>query len=272
MDDLWQYCSTKGEGVQAVRHLRIFPEYGIIKHDLSKESVTDMTRSVVKTAFLRSLPVMAGYIVLGIGFGILLNSAGFGPVWAAAMSLLVFAGSMQFVGVSLISGGASVLVTALTTLMVNARHIFYSVSMYGIYKNAGGKKPALIFTLTDETYSLLCDGNTPAGEDPHTYRLLVSLFNYSYWVVGSFLGGLLGQVIPFDTTGIDFSMTALFVTVFVEQWTSTKEHRPALLGVSATLLCLVLFGQEIFLIPSMALITAVLALLRPQLEGGTAHE
>ena len=231
-----------------------------------------MRTSLVKTAFVKSLPVMAGYIVLGIGFGILLGEAGFGPMWALLFSLFVFAGSMQFVGVSLISGGASVLVTALTTLMVNARHIFYSVSMYGIYKDAGRKKPALIFTLTDETYSLLCDGKTPEGEDPHTWRLLVSLFNYGYWVLGSFLGGLLGQIIPFDTTGIDFSMTALFVTVFVEQWTSTKEHRPALLGVGATVLCLVLFGQEIFLIPSMAVITLILAALRPKLEGGAAYE
>ena len=240
--------------------------------DLTRESVKTMRTSLVKTAFVKSLPVMAGYIVLGIGFGILLGEAGFGPMWALLFSLFVFAGSMQFVGVSLISGGASVLVTALTTLMVNARHIFYSVSMYGIYKDAGRKKPALIFTLTDETYSLLCDGKTPEGEDPHTWRLLVSLFNYGYWVLGSFLGGLLGQIIPFDTTGIDFSMTALFVTVFVEQWTSTKEHRPALLGVGATVLCLVLFGQEIFLIPSMAVITLMLAALRPKLEGGAAYE
>ena len=232
----------------------------------------NVNHSLVKIAFVKSLPVMAGYIVLGIGFGILLNEAGFGPMWALLMSLLVFAGSMQFVGVSLISGGASVLVTAMTTLMVNARHIFYSVSMYDTYKNAGKRKPLLIFTLTDETYSLLCDGNAPAGCDPHRYRRLVSLFNYFYWVLGSFLGGLLGQMIPFDTTGIDFSMTALFVTVFVEQWTGTKEHRPALLGVGATLICLVLFGQEIFLIPSMLLITLALAALRPKLEGGMAHE
>ena len=240
--------------------------------NLPQESVKTVNHSLVKTAFVKSLPVMAGYIVLGIGFGILLNEAGFGPVWALLMSLLVFAGSMQFVGVSLISGGASVLVTAMTTLMVNARHVFYSVSMYDTYKTAGKRKPLLIFTLTDETYSLLCDGSAPAGCDPHQHRLLVSLFNYFYWVLGSFLGGLLGQIIPFDTTGIDFSMTALFVTVFVEQWTSTREHRPALLGVGATLICLVLFGQEIFLIPSMLLITLALAALRSRLEGGMAHE
>lgn len=231
-----------------------------------------MTRSLVKTAFVKSLPVMAGYIVLGIGFGILLSEAGFGPVWALAMSLLVYAGSMQYVGISLISGGASILVTALTALMVNARHIFYSVSMYDVYKGAGKKKPLLIFTLTDETYSLLCDGSAPQGADPHAWRLLVSLFNYFYWVLGSVLGGLLGQVIPFDTTGIDFSMTALFVTVFVEQWTSTREHRPALLGVAATLLCLVVFGPEVFLIPSMVIITLALTVLRPSLEQEVPHE
>ncbi len=254
------------------RDLRIVCKYGMLFLNSSQESVKIVKVSLVKTAFVKSLPVMAGYIVLGIGFGILLGEIGFGPLWALLFSLLVFAGSMQFVGVSLIAGGASVLVTAVTTLMVNARHIFYSVSMYDTYKDAGKRKPLLIFTLTDETYSLLCDGSAPDDCDPQQYRLLVSLFNYFYWVRGSFLGGLLGQIIPFDTTGIDFSMTALFVTVFVEQWTGTKEHRPALLGVGATLLCLVLFGQDIFLIPSMALITLALAALRPKLEGGAAHE
>ena len=206
--------------------------------NLTQESVKTMRTSLVKTAFVRSLPVMAGYIVLGIGFGILLGEAGFGPMWALLFSLFVFAGSMQFVGVSLISGGASVLVTALTTLMVNARHIFYSVSMYGIYKDAGRKKPALIFTLTDETYSLLCDGKTPEGEDPHTWRLLVSLFNYGYWVLGSFLGGLLGQIIPFDTTGVDFAMTALFIVILVGQWEKEKSHISTLGGLGISLVCL----------------------------------
>ena len=230
-----------------------------------------MQTSLLKTAFLRSLPVMAGYLVLGCGFGILVTDAGLGPLWPAAMSLFIFAGSMQFVGISLICGGASLLTTALTTLMVNARHIFYSVSMYGVYRDAGRKKPLLVFTLTDETYSLLCDGDTPPGFAPHSYRLAVSLFNYAYWVTGSLMGGLLGQVIPFDTTGIDFSMTALFVTVFVEQWTGTKEHRPALLGVGATVLCLWLFGRDVFLIPSMIIITLALTALRPLLDGKEAE-
>ena len=129
--------------------MHIWSDYDMLFMNLPQESVKTVNHSIVKTAFVKSLPVMAGYIVLGIGFGILLNEAGFGPVWALLFSLLVFAGSMQFVGVSLISGGASVLVTAMTTLMVNARHIFYSVSMYDTYKTAGKRKPLLIFTLTD---------------------------------------------------------------------------------------------------------------------------
>ena len=211
--------------------------------------------------------------MLGVGFGILLGSVGYGPLWALAMSLAVYAGSMQYVGVSLIAGGASVLTVALTTLMVNARHLFYSISMYDLYKNTGKCRNVLIFTLTDETYSLLCGGSVPENTDPDRYRLAVSLLNYGYWAAGSLLGGLLGQVLPFDTTGIEFSMTALFVTVFVDQWRGTREHCPALLGVGLTLACLLLFGRELFLIPSMALITLALALLRPALEGkeGTAR-
>lgn len=228
-----------------------------------------MRGALPRAAFVRSLPVMAGYLVLGAGFGILLAQAGYGPLWALGMSLTVYAGSMQYVGVSLIAGEASVLTTALTALMVNARHLFYGLSMLPMYRDAGWRRLPLALTLTDETYSLLCDGETPAGMAPHAFRLWVSLFNYSYWVLGSFLGGLLGQKLPFDTTGIDFSMTALFVTVFVEQWRSTREHRPALLGLGGTLACLWLFGQEVFLIPAMAVIIGALLLLRPRLEGGT---
>ena len=228
-----------------------------------------MRGALPRASFVRSLPVMAGYLVLGAGFGILLAQAGYGPLWALGMSLTVYAGSMQYVGVSLIAGEASVLTTALTALMVNARHLFYGLSMLPMYRDAGWRRLTLALTLTDETYSLLCDGETPAGMAPHAFRLWVSLFNYSYWVLGSFLGGLLGQKLPFDTTGIDFSMTALFVTMFVEQWRSTREHRPALLGLGGTLACLWLFGQEVFLIPAMAVIIGALLLLRPRLEGGT---
>lgn len=212
---------------------------------------------------------MAGYVVLGTGFGILLRNAGYGVLWAAAMSLLIYAGSMQYVGVSLLTGGASVLTTLLTTFMVNARHLFYSISMVDTYKDAGRYKPYMIFALTDETYSLLCDGKAPEGADPNLYRFLVSLFNQSYWVAGSVIGSLLGGVLPFSTAGIEFSMTALFIASFTEQWLTTRDHIPALTGLLSTLLCLVIFGKDRFLIPAMLLITLVLTLLRRREEGET---
>ena len=222
--------------------------------------------STIRHAFYKSIPVMAGYIVLGTGFGILMNNAGYGVLWTAAMSAFIYAGSMQYVGVGLLTGGASVLTTIITTVMVNARHLFYSISMFEPYKNAGKYKPYLIFALTDETYSLLCDGQVPEGADPNQYRFLVSLFNHSYWVTGSILGSLLGAVLPFPTTGIEFSMTALFIASFTEQWLTTKDHIPALTGLFSTLLCLVLFGRQNFLIPAMLCITLVLTILRGREE------
>ena len=199
----------------------------------------------VRAAFIKSLPVMGGYLILGTGFGILAWNNGYGLPWAFAMSLLMFAGSMQFVGIGLLSGGASLLTVILTTIMVNARHLFYSISMFGHYKDAGRYKPYLIFALTDETYSLLCDGEVPEGVD-----------------LGSVLGSLAGSVLPFSTAGIEFSMTALFIASFTEQWITAKDHLPALTGLVCTLLCLLVFGTEGFLIPAMVLITLLLLLLR----------
>lgn len=226
-----------------------------------------MNSQTIKQAFYKSIPVMAGYIVLGIGFGILLRSAGYGVLWAAAMSLFIFAGSMQYVGVGLLQGGASVLTTVITTVMVNARHLFYSISMVDKYKDAGKYKPYMIFALTDETYSLLSDGNVPEGTEPNLHRMLVSLFNHSYWVAGSIIGSLLGGVLPFSTAGIEFSMTALFAAAFTEQYLTEKDHVPALTGLLCTLACLVIFGRDRFLIPAMLLITLVLTILRGREEG-----
>ena len=227
----------------------------------------ESNKRTIRQAFYKSIPVLAGYVVLGIGFGILMRDAGYGVLWTAAMSLFIYAGSLQYVGVGLLAGGASVLTTAITSLMVNARHLFYSISMIDKYKDAGKYKPYMIFALTDETYSLLCDGMTPSGVEPNQYRFLVSLFNNSYWVAGSIIGSLLGAVLPFSTKGIEFSMTALFVAAFTEQWLTTKDHVPALTGLICTLLCLVVFGKNNFLIPAMLLITLVLTLLRGREEG-----
>ena len=226
-----------------------------------------MDQKTIRQAFYRSIHVMAGYIVLGIGFGILMRNAGYGVLWTAAMSGFIYAGSMQYVGVSLLTGGASVITTILTTIMVNGRHLFYSISMVDKYKDAGKYKPYMIFALTDETYSLLCDGKAPEGSDPNKYGFFVSFFDQSYWVTGSVLGSLLGAVLPFSTAGIEFSMTALFITSFTEQWLTTKDHIPALTGLLSTLLCLVIFGRDNFLIPAMLLITLVLTLLRSREEG-----
>ena len=211
----------------------------------------------MKRAFRDSLPVLAGYIVLGMGFGILLATKGYGVWWVLAMSVFIYAGSMQYLAIDLLAGGASLLSAALTTLLVNARHLFYGISMVDRYKGAGKKKPYLIFALTDETYSLVC--NT---EGSHRYCFLVSLLNQIWWVTGSVLGSLLGGILPFSTEGIDFALTALFVTVFVEQWKSTKDHLPSIIGVVASVLCLLLFGAGGFLIPSMVLITAALSVLK----------
>ena len=151
--------------------------------------------------------------------------------------------------------------------MVNARHLFYSISMIERYKDAGKFKPYMIFALTDETYSLLSDGNVPEGVDANLYRFLVSLFNQSYWVTGCVLGSLLGAVLPFSTEGIEFSMTALFIASFTEQWLTARDHLPALTGLICTFLCRMLFGPDDFLIPAMLLITVVLTLFRNRRGG-----
>lgn len=227
-----------------------------------------MKRKLLKTVLLTTLPVMAGYLAIGIGFGILLKVNGYGLWWAIGMSVFIYAGAMQYVGVSLLASGASLLTVALTTLIVNARHLFYGITMIDRYKGAGANKAYLMHALTDETYSLVCNGNVPAGVKPHQYYLLISAFNHIYWVVGSILGVLVGSIIPFDTTGIDFAMTALFITVFIDQWRNTKQHSPAITGVCIATICLLLFGPSYFLIPTLLAITIFLTLLRKKLEKG----
>jgi 4-azaleucine resistance transporter AzlC len=220
-----------------------------------------MKKNAVRTAFWDTVPVMTGYVFLGFGFGILLLQQGYGVGWAAAMSTFIYAGSMQYVTVSLLSEGAGLLTAALTTLVVNARHLFYGISMVDAYKGTGRKKPYLIFALTDETYSLVSRNQVPEGLSRAGYCFLVSLFNHIYWVAGSVLGSLAGSLIPINYEGIEFVLTALFVTIFVEQWLSTKNHTSALIGLCATAACLFLFGSDVFLIPSMILIALLLTLL-----------
>lgn len=220
-----------------------------------------MNKNTAKIALLDTLPVMTGYLFLGFGFGIIMQQNGYGIPWALAMSLFIYAGSMQYVGVDLLTGGVGLIAAALTTLMVNARHLFYGISMIDAYKGTGKKKPYLIFALTDETYSLVSREKLPEGVNRHSYFFLVSFFDQCYWVTGSVLGALAGNL-PVDFTGIDFALTALFVTIFVEQWLSTKNHLPAIVGVASAVVCLLIFGASNFLIPTMILIAAILIMSR----------
>ena len=221
-----------------------------------------MKPTALRHAFLDTLPVMTGYVFLGFGFGILLHQNGYGVLWAAAMSLFIYAGSMQYVAVSLLASGASLLTAAMTAFVVNARHLFYGISMVDAYKGSGRKKPYLIFALTDETYSLVSKNQVPEGISRHGYCFLVSLLDHIYWVSGTILGSLAGQFLPINYEGIEFVLTALFVTIFVEQWLSTKNHLPAITGLLSTAACLILFGKDIFLIPSMVIIALLLTLMR----------
>ena len=220
---------------------------------------------VFRKAFQTSLPVMAGYIVLGTGFGMVLKAGGYGLIYALAMSVFIYAGSLQFVLVNLLTGGASFLTTAFTSLVVNARHLFYGISMIDRYKPTGKYKPYLIFSLTDETYSLLSTDPRllPAEQGDRTrFYFLVSLLNQCYWVLGSVIGSALGSVLPINTKGIDFSLTALFLTIVVDQWRSGKHHLITGLGLIISLVCLLVFGPGQFLIPSMILILAAVYAVR----------
>ena len=236
------------------------------KETKSRQSRTDL-RATVKYAFFRSLPVLAGYLLLGSGFGILLQAkTGYGPLWAACISLAMYSGTMQYVTVDLLAEGASLISAAVMTIAVQARHLVYGVSMLGKYKSTGIYKPYLTFSLTDETYSILCDGVTPKNVSRHKYYFFLSLFNQCYWVMGCVLGAALGNILPFSSKGIDFSMTALFVVVFINQWTSSKNHASAIIGIAGSLICLLIFGADNFVIPAMIVMVASLCIARRKLD------
>ena len=197
---------------------------------------------------------------------LLMEKNGYGPLWSLASGLIIFSGTVQFVSVSMLASG-SVLMAAVTALMVAARHIFFSISMIGRYRSEGRRKWYLYYALCDETYAMLSRDAVPEGVNTSAYRLLVTLFDQSAWLAGSFVGGWIGTMLNFNSTGIDFAMTALFTTVFLEQWLNAKSRIPAVLGVAATLLCRIIFGRDLFLIPAMIIIIAVLTVMRGRIEG-----
>ena len=224
-----------------------------------------ITRADLRAAFETSLPIMVTFVVLGSGYGILMQKHGYGPLWSLMSGILIFSGTAQFVSVGFLDAG-SFLSAAATALMVSARHIFFSISMIGRYREEGTRKWYLYYALCDESYAMLSRDMTPEGVCLSNYRLLVTLFNQSSWVIGSFFGGLLGTMIEFNSAGIDFAMTALFTTVFIQQWIDRRNHIPPLLGLFAALFGRILFGRDLFLIPTMIIILAVLTLLRGKLQ------
>lgn len=222
----------------------------------------------LKTAFPHTIPILMGFLFLGLAYGFYMNSKGFSFWWPLLMSATIFAGSMEFVTVSLLCGAFNPVYAFLLALMVNARHLFYGISMLERFKGVGRKKWYLIFGMCDESFSILCSTEPPKDVDRGWFMIFVTLLNQCYWVAGATLGGILGSFLPFNTQGIDFVMTALFVAIFIDQWKSQKNHLPALVGLAVPAVCLIIFGPDQFILPSMALILAVLSLLKKPLDKG----
>ena len=225
-------------------------------------------RKALKAAFPVTIPVMMGYLFIGVAYGVLMAGKGNALLWTLFMSLFVYAGSMQFVAVNFFAGPVSWITVIFMTLMVNIRHVFYGLSMLDKFRDMGKKKPYMIFSLTDETFSLLCSASVPEGVNRNWFLFFISFLDQLYWIAGSLLGGLVGSLIPFSTKGIDFAMTALFVVIFTEQWESGKSHFSAVAGLLVSLLCLVLFGASNFILPSMIgillILTASYRIFKPE--------
>lgn len=235
---------------------------------MSKET----NSAAIRAAFPHTIPVFAGYIVLGFGFGLLLQSKGYNFIWAFFMSITIFAGSMQYVAVDLLATGAGLITCAIMTLLINARHLFYGISMLGRYRNINKVKPYLIFGLTDETYSLACSTEPPEGVDRSAYYFWLTFLDHCYWIAGCTIGALLGQAIPINTAGVDYAMTALFTVILTDHLLKKASRIPALIGLIVSFICLQIFGSNNFLIPSMLGISICLMLFRPLLEKETQND
>ena len=216
--------------------------------------------SAVAAAFPHTIPVLAGFLFLGIAYGLLMQTKGYGVLWSVAMSAIAFCGSMQFLAVSLLAAGFDPLGAFLLSLMVNARQLFYGISMLDKYKGLGKARGVLIYTLCDETFSISSSVDAPNGISRKYFYLSISLLDYSYWILGTLLGGLLGGYITVSTEGVDFALTALFVVLFLEQMKNKKNHLSGLIGIGSALAALVLFGADNLVLPAMGIILAVLLL------------
>lgn len=223
-------------------------------------------KTELEYAFPRTVPVMAGYLVLGAAYGILMADSGFGSVWSVAISLVVYAGSLQYLGVSLLTAGVGPVYAFLMSVMLNARHLFYGISMLDKFRGTGWKKVYLIFGMCDESFSINYTADIPENVDRGWFMFFVTLLNHFYWFSGATLGGIFGSLIHFNTEGLDFVMTAMFVVIFMEQWLKEKNHTSSILGLGISLLCLIAFGADNFIIPAMLALLVVLTLMRRPLE------
>ena len=217
-------------------------------------------------AFPHTVPILAGFLFLGIAYGVYMRAAGFSAVYPIAMSMTIFAGSMEFVTVNLLLGGFDPVGAFGLALMVNARHLFYGISMLDRFKGTGAKKWYLIFGMCDESFSINCTADIPADVDKGWFMFFVTLLNQIYWVGGAALGGLFGSFVLFSTEGLEFVMTALFVVIFLEQWFKDKRHYSALIGMGLSGICLLILGGDGFILPAMLAIWACLTLFRKPLE------
>ena len=232
-----------------------------------------MDRKALAAAFPATVPVLMGYLAIGIAFGLMLQEIGYNFIWAFFMSLTIYAGSGQYLGVTLLGTGAALGTVAVMTLLINFRHLVYGLSMLEKFRGMGVRKLYMIFSLTDETYALLASARAPVGVDPKKYYFAIALLDHSYWILGSVIGAVAGALLPIDITGIDFAMTALFVVIAVDQWKAYKNHIPALAGAAVTIVFLLILGgilgpdaQQKLLLVSLGVIVLFLLVFRERLE------
>ena len=223
-------------------------------------------KKAFRRAFPYTIPVLTGYLFIGIAFGVMYAEKGYSFLWAILMSVMVYAGSGQYLAVNFFVPGISFVQVIFLTFMVNVRHIFYGISLLEKFNKMGIKRWYMIFGLTDETYSLLCTTNVPKDVDENKFLFAISVMDHSYWVLGSAIGAIAGTVLPINSEGIDFAMTALFVVIFIEQWMDRKNRLPEIIGVVVAIASLIIFGASNFVLPAMLAIVALLFVGRKKLD------
>lgn len=218
-----------------------------------------MNKKEIETAFIKSIPIMCSYLFVGMAYGMMMQEAGFKWHYSLLASLTIYTGAFQFVLITFLSSGASIATIAVTAFLMNSRQTFYSLSFVDEFRKMGKRKLYMIATMTDETYAVNC-ALEEKGEKKRNIMFFVAIFSKWYWMIAATVGGIVGQLIPFELEGIDFCMTALFVIIFIDQWEKTKNHFPALLGIVVAVICLIVFGQTAFMLASLLIVSGILIL------------